>query len=230
MASVLGRIVTTGRPPAEMRWIAVRDDVVFPDALTDLAVGRSASIAAVGADAGDGWLAVFAQRDSAVDDPGPADVYTIGCATRIISVEPLDGSPGVNVRLHPVTRVEAVGWIDAEGGGPPRVRVKAMPESNAPLDALQREAVEALCIVAVRHALGWSKTETERYVRSVATSSRLVWLGAAYLALDVAALQALLESDDVHANVERILTCRDELGLGEPPRSWWQRLWRAVFG
>lgn len=206
----------------------MRDDVVFPEALTEVAVGRSASIAAIAeAEATDGWLAVFAQRMPDADAPRPEDLYSVGCATRVLSIEPMEGAPGVSVRLQPVTRIRAVSWTD---GDKPRVRARALPESNAPLDALTRQALEALCVATIRHCHGWSRDEAERYVRSIATSARLAWLSAAYLALDVEVLQSLLECDDVHANAQRVLTCRDELGLGDPPRSWWRRLLDALFG
>ncbi|HLK35962.1 MAG TPA: LON peptidase substrate-binding domain-containing protein, partial [Polyangiaceae bacterium] len=67
--------------PEELPLIAFRDALLTPGAVAPIAVARSSSLAAVEA----AWaasprvLAVFSQREAAVEDPGLEQLYPVGC-------------------------------------------------------------------------------------------------------------------------------------------------------
>jgi ATP-dependent Lon protease len=71
--------VTTPRI-LELPILPLKSTVLFPYVLLPLSVNRPASVAAVNAAASseDKLLAVFAQKDAQVDEPGPDDLYAVG--------------------------------------------------------------------------------------------------------------------------------------------------------
>src|SRR5678809_291140 len=64
--------------------LPLRDVVVFPHMVIPLFVGRPKSIKAMetAMEAGKSILLV-AQKSAAKDDPGPGDIYSIGCVSNI---------------------------------------------------------------------------------------------------------------------------------------------------
>jgi ATP-dependent Lon protease len=209
-----------GPPPPELPWLALRDVVLFPDALTEILVGRPASAAALqAANDGDGWLAVLAQRDAAVDDPGPEDLHPVGCAARLLALRACAKGDGVAVVLQPVGRVRAAAWLP---GPPRRVRCEHLPAPGGLLDAMTSQVIELLAVAGLRHSRRLSRREAERYVAHLPCAAHRVWVAAAYLALDVADHQALLECEDVGAAARRLLSCRDDL-VEDGLEPWWRR-------
>ncbi|WP_405226442.1 endopeptidase La [Lentisalinibacter sediminis] len=65
--------------------LPVRNLIVFPGAVTQVALGREVSIAAAQeAVKNDRKLGLVLQRDSAVDEPGPADLYKVGTIVSVV--------------------------------------------------------------------------------------------------------------------------------------------------
>src|SRR4030088_2310530 len=110
--------------------LPLRDVVVFPHMVIPLFVGRPKSIKAMetAMEAGKSILLV-AQKAAAKDDPGPEDMYAIGCVSNILQMLKLpDGTVkvlvegGTRARIREIVDVRTH-WI-AEGepvplGGPP---------------------------------------------------------------------------------------------------------------
>ncbi|HEX7485752.1 MAG TPA: endopeptidase La [Vicinamibacterales bacterium] len=70
--------------PSELPILPLRDTVLFPNSFMPLAVARESSVRLIDDAIGGGKLiAVFTQRDAAVEEPGQADLYPIGTATHI---------------------------------------------------------------------------------------------------------------------------------------------------
>src|SRR4029078_1267170 len=80
--------------PAELPILPLRDTVLFPNSFMPLAVARESSVRL--AVARESWvalmeaaiangklIAVFTQRDAAVEEPGQTDLFTVGTATHI---------------------------------------------------------------------------------------------------------------------------------------------------
>src|SRR5438876_7087311 len=90
--------LTTGdRPmaiPSELPILPLRDTVLFPNSFMPLAVARESSVRLIDDAIANGKLiAVFTQRDAAVEEPVQVDLYAVGTATHIHKMFKLpDGS------------------------------------------------------------------------------------------------------------------------------------------
>jgi ATP-dependent Lon protease len=97
----------------ELPVLPIRNAVLFPGAVAPFDVGREKSVALV--ESVDSLpqpiIAIFAQRDPSTDEPGKEDLYTVGCAARVLKA--LKHSSGnyslilqglVRIRLEEVTQ------------------------------------------------------------------------------------------------------------------------------
>jgi ATP-dependent Lon protease len=80
--------------PSELPILPLRDTVLFPNSFMPLAVARESSVRLIDDAIANGKLiAVFTQRDAAVEEPGKDDLYAVGTATHIHKMFKLpDGS------------------------------------------------------------------------------------------------------------------------------------------
>src|SRR6266568_920471 len=85
------------RPPAipsELPILPLRDTVLFPNSFMPLAVARESSVRLIDDAIANGKLiAVFTQRDAAMEEPAQDDLFPVGTATHIHKMFKLpDGS------------------------------------------------------------------------------------------------------------------------------------------
>jgi len=95
--------------------VPLRDLVVFPHMMIPFVIGRPSSTRALEhALAKDKRIFLAAQHDATLDDPQPADVYTMGCIANIIQSLKL---PDGNIKLlaEGVDRARAVEWKEDKG-------------------------------------------------------------------------------------------------------------------
>src|SRR6516162_2038368 len=80
--------------PAELPILPLRDTVLFPNSFMPLAVARESSVRLIDDAIANGKLiAVFTQRDAAIEEPSQNDLFTVGTATHIHKMFKLpDGS------------------------------------------------------------------------------------------------------------------------------------------
>src|SRR5919198_5567575 len=80
--------------PSELPILPLRDTVLFPNSFMPLAVARESSVRLIDDAIANGKLiAVFTQRDAAIEEPGQDDLHTVGTATHIHKMFKLpDGS------------------------------------------------------------------------------------------------------------------------------------------
>src|SRR5216684_9386609 len=80
--------------PSELPILPLRDTVLFPNSFMPLAVARESSVRLIDEAVANGKLiAVFTQRDAAVEEPKQGDLFTVGTATHIHKMFKLpDGS------------------------------------------------------------------------------------------------------------------------------------------
>src|SRR5438874_861565 len=80
--------------PSELPVLPLRDTVLFPNSFMPLAVARESSVRLIDDAIANGKLiAVFTQRDAAIEEPGQDDLYSVGTATHIHKMFKLpDGS------------------------------------------------------------------------------------------------------------------------------------------
>src|SRR5207247_2158592 len=132
--------------------LPLRDVVVFPHMVIPLFVGRPKSIKAMetAMEAGKSILLV-AQKSAAKDDPGPQDMYAIGCVSNILQMLKLpDGT--VKVLVEGGSRAQIREVVD--------VRTHWVAEAvPVPLDGTPAPEVEAM-----RRAL---LSAFDRYVKAI---------------------------------------------------------------
>src|SRR6266481_4308428 len=80
--------------PSELPILPLRDTVLFPNSFMPLAVARESSVRLIDDAIANGKLiAVFTQRDAAIEEPVQSDLFTVGTATHIHKMFKLpDGS------------------------------------------------------------------------------------------------------------------------------------------
>jgi len=125
--------------PPELPILPLRDTVLFPNSFMPLAVARESSVRLIDEAIGSGKLvAVFTQRDAAVEEPLRDDLYGVGTATHIHKMFKLpDGSLRLIVQgLARVTLEEVVSTHPYL-----RARVHAAPDNTAESDRLEIDAL-----------------------------------------------------------------------------------------
>ena len=126
--------------PAELPILPLRETVLFPNSFMPLAVARESSVRLIDDAIANGKLiAVFTQRDASVEEPGQADLYTVGTATHIHKMFKLpDGS--LRLIVQGLTRLT----LDEVVATHPylRARVHAAAEDSNEGDRLEIDALQ----------------------------------------------------------------------------------------
>src|SRR3954449_8719869 len=185
--------------------LPLRDVVVFPHMVIPLFVGRPKSIKAMetAMEAGKSILLV-AQKSAAKDDPGPEDMYAIGCVSNILQMLKLpDGT--VKVLVEGGTRAQIRDVVD--------VRTHWVAEASA----VSPEGTAAPEVEALRRAL---LSAFDQYVKlnkkippeiltslsGIDEAGRLADTVAAHLPLKLEQKQQVLEMFDVKQRLEHLLS------------------------
>src|SRR3954466_5326874 len=185
--------------------LPLRDVVVFPHMVIPLFVGRPKSIKAMetAMEAGKSILLV-AQKSAAKDDPGPGDMYSIGCVSNILQMLKLpDGT--VKVLVEGGTRARIKEIVD--------VRTHWVAEASAvPPDAAPVPEVEALrraLLSAFDQYVKLNKKIPPEILTSLSgidEAGRLADTVAAHLPLKLGQKQQVLEMFDVKQRLEHLLS------------------------
>jgi ATP-dependent Lon protease len=122
--------------------VPLREVVVFPHMMMPFVIGRPSSTRALEhALVTDKKIFLAAQHDGAIDDPQPADIYTMGCVANIVqSLKLPDGN--IKVLVEGVERARAVEWKEDKGFF--RVTVKLLPkkvETGADAESVMSKVV-----------------------------------------------------------------------------------------
>src|SRR6187549_840991 len=184
--------------------LPLRDVVVFPHMVIPLFVGRPKSIKAMEAAMESGKsILLVAQRSAAKDDPGPQDMYDIGCVSSILQMLKLpDGTVkvlvegGTRARIGQITDLRTH-WIaeaspiPAEGAPPPEV-----------------EAMRRALLSAFDQYVKLNKKIPPEILTSLAgidEAGRLADTIAAHLPLKLEQKQEVLEMFEVKTRLEHLL-------------------------
>src|SRR5216683_2886624 len=127
--------------PSELPILPLRDTVLFPNSFMPLAVARESSVRLIDDAIANGKLiAVFTQRDAAVEEPGQEDLYPVGTATHIHKMFKLpDGS--LRLIVQGVERITLDRIVQARPYLRAAVTVapdQKRDEDHLEIDALQR--------------------------------------------------------------------------------------------
>jgi ATP-dependent Lon protease len=125
--------------PSELPILPLRDTVLFPNSFMPLAVARESSVRLIDDAIANGKLiAVFTQRDAAVEEPVQGDLYPVGTATHIHKMFKLpDGSLRLIVQGLARLNLEAVVATHPYL----RARVVAAREDTLDADRLEIDAL-----------------------------------------------------------------------------------------
>ncbi|MGD9951235.1 MAG: endopeptidase La [Burkholderiales bacterium] len=185
--------------------LPLRDVVVFPHMVIPLFVGRPKSIKAMetAMEAGKSILLV-AQKSAAKDDPGPEDMYEIGCVSSILQMLKLpDGTVkvlvegGSRARIRNVTDLKTH-WV-AEGE-PVAVEGAALAE----IEAMRRALLSAFDqYVKLNKKI---PPEILTSLSGIDEAGRLADTVAAHLPLKLEQKQQVLEMFDVKGRLEHLLS------------------------
>src|SRR5919198_697153 len=185
--------------------LPLRDVVVFPHMVIPLFVGRPKSIKAMetAMEAGKSILLV-AQKSAAKDDPGPQDMYAIGCVSNILQMLKLpDGT--VKVLVEGGTRAHIKEVVD--------VRTHWVAEATpVPVDGAPAAEVEAMrraLLSAFDQYVKLNKKIPPEILTSLSgidEAGRLADTVAAHLPLKLEQKQQVLEMFDVKSRLEHLLS------------------------
>jgi ATP-dependent Lon protease len=185
--------------------LPLRDVVVFPHMVIPLFVGRPKSIKAMetAMEAGKSILLV-AQKSAAKDDPGPQDMYPIGCVSNILQMLKLpDGTVkvlvegGARAHIREVVDVKSH-WI---------AEAVAVPLEGTPPPEV--EAMRRALLSAFDQYVKLNKKIPPEILTSLSgidEAGRLADTVAAHLPLKLEQKQQVLEMFDVKARLEHLLS------------------------
>ncbi len=179
--------------------VPLKNSVLFPNLLMPLSVGRPASLAAVEAALSTEGkeIVIVAQRDSGVDNPGPADLYTIGTKA-VIRKMTRPSEDLVEVLVLGVERVVILKLDEVEPFLRGRVRALPVPaENSAEVEALTRALLE-LGAKAISLTQGGQAVQNPIELGKLLGLNddplRLAYMLASMFSLDLAKEQELLEA------------------------------------
>src|SRR6201995_5288525 len=141
MTKMKGGPPDTGGPveiPEIISILPLRNSVLFPGSIIPIDVGRKKSVRLVeeAISKERPVIGIVTQRDARTEEPGPGDLYSVGCAARILKVIKL-AKDNFSVILQGVSRIRLT---DINGQEPfMTARVQPLPDlpvTDVELDAL----------------------------------------------------------------------------------------------
>lgn len=183
--------------------LALRDAVYFPGTPNTLHVGREPSVRALRRCLdGSRRVLVISQRDMAIDEPGPADLFAVGTECEILHALPLPDTT-LRVSLRGLQRAMASrvtqrkGILSAQWSPVPETL-----EYTSKVEALMRECVTLFAgIVELGNVI---PPEAALTISHIADPSLLADSIAHHMPLRPLVKQGLLEESDVERRLERL--------------------------
>jgi ATP-dependent Lon protease len=186
--------------------LPLKDAVVFPYIIVPLSVGRDKSVVAVDqALAENRFILLLAQKDAAVDEPGPDDLHPVGTAGVIMRMLKLpDGR--IRILVQGLARVRAEHFSQTDPCL--QARIQRLDESAAPpprsleVEALVRSVKDSL---EKTSTLGKSiSPEVMVIAANLDDPGRLADLAASNIDLKVEEAQAVLETAEPLARLKKV--------------------------
>ena len=185
--------------PVPLVWtlpiLPLKNTVLFPYMFMPLAAGRPGSIAAIEAalTTEEKAFVVAAQRDAAVEEPKPEDLFRVG--TRVVIKKMARTPERFEMLVQGVERVRLVEFFHEQPYLVARVEAMPLPEDKGPeVDALYRAVVE-LAKRAFELAQPETPVQIDQLLAQAGDPLRLAYMLGSMLSIDVAKEQALLEAN-----------------------------------
>src|SRR3989475_2955689 len=196
--------------PPELPILPLRDTVLFPNSFMPLAVARESSVRLIDDAIANGKLiAVFTQRDAALEEPGQADLYPVGTATHIHKMFKLpDGS--LRLIVQGLARLK----LDEVVSSQPylRARVSAATEDTNDPDRLEIAALARNIKTTFQQVVSLSpllSDDLQTLAVNITEPGRLAdFIASSLSTISTAVKQEVLETLDIRArmdNLNRIL-------------------------
>jgi ATP-dependent Lon protease len=196
--------------PSELPILPLRDTVLFPNSFMPLAVARESSVRLIDDAIANGKLiAVFTQRDAAIEEPGQEDLYTVGTATHIHKMFKLpDGS--LRLIVQGLARLK----LDEVVSTQPylRARVSAATEDTNDADRLEIDALARNIKTNFQQVVSLSpllSDDLQTLAMNITEPGRLAdFIASSLSTISTAVKQEVLETLDIRArmdNLNRIL-------------------------
>jgi ATP-dependent Lon protease len=191
--------------PVQYPLLPLRDVVVFPHMVIPLFVGRPKSIKAmeVAMEAGRSILLV-AQKSAAKDEPGPEDMYSLGCVSNILQMLKLpDGTVKVLVEGNQRAKIFSI----ADERSHFVASAEALPPDGS--DSTEVEAMRRALVTQFDQYVKLNKKIPPEILTSIAgieEAGRLADTVAAHLPLKLEQKQKVLEMIDVKERLEHLLS------------------------
>jgi ATP-dependent Lon protease len=192
--------------PSELPILPLRDTVLFPNSFMPLAVARESSVRLIDDAIVNGKLiAVFAQLDAAVDEPGQADLYAVGTATHIHKMFKLpDGSLRLIVQGLARLRLDEV--VSAHPYL--RARVTAVTEDTHDVDRLEIDALARNIKTNFQQVVSLSpllSDDLQTLATNITEPGRLAdFIASSLTTISTAVKQEVLETLDIRARMDTL--------------------------
>src|SRR5437764_6123247 len=190
--------------PSELPILPLRDTVLFPNSFMPLAVARESSVRLIDDAIANGKLiAVFTQRDAAVQEPLQADLFSVGTATHIHKMFKLpDGSLRLIVQgLARLTLDEVVTTHPYL-----RARVSAAIEDTNEDDRLEVDALARNIKTNFQQVVSLSpllSDDLQTLASNIAEPGRLAdFIASSLTTIGTAIKQQVLETLDIRARLD----------------------------
>src|SRR6187431_2504598 len=185
--------------------LPLRNSVLFPGSIIPIDVGRKKSVKLVeeAISKERPVIGIVTQRDARTEDPGPGDLYMVGCAARILKVIKL-AKDNFSVILQGVSRIKVSDYTQND----PFIlaKVAAIPDptsSDVELDALVMNLKDiAKRVIKLMPEL---PKEAGALVDSVTEPGQLADLITSNLELEVSEKQDVLETFDLKGRTRKVL-------------------------
>jgi len=204
MSLILTRDTEHFQVPERLPVLPLRDVVLFPYVVMPLIIGRSQSLAAVDAAAGDGNVVLLvAQRNADQQDPAAADLFRIGVVARLMQVVRLPNGT-TKILVEGIARARVTRYATSAGTLRATIAPEPFVDESAPADqsALGRRVLSLFEEYVSLHRR--IPAEVVTLVQATASEERQACAVSAHLAVRHDVRQTLLEAPDLPALLSQL--------------------------
>jgi len=185
--------------------LALRGMLVYPSIVLHLDVGREKSIASLEtAMMNDQKIFLVSQKEVAIEDPKPEDIYRIGTIAKINQMLKLPNGT-IRVLVEGIERAEIIEYVDKDKEY--EVTYRELTEVSG--DSHEEEALMRQLVNQFEQYIKVSRKiakETSATIADIDEPSRLSFMIASHLPIKIKEKQAILEIDDIKDRMQYLLT------------------------
>jgi ATP-dependent Lon protease len=204
MSLILTRDTERFQVPERLPVLPLRDVVLFPYVVMPLIIGRSQSLGAVDAAAGDGNVVLLvAQRNADQQDPAAGDLFRIGVVARLMQVVRLPNGT-TKILVEGIARARVTRYATSAGTLRATIAPEPLVDETEPPDqsALGRRVLSLFEEYVSLHRR--IPAEVVTLVQATASEERQACAVSAHLAVRHDVRQTLLEAPDLPALLSQL--------------------------